>query len=332
MIIANRKIGVKHEPFIIAEVGINHNGNIDLAKKTILKAHECGASAVKLQTFRADTLCLKSAPYYNLFKKCEFSESQIIELNEFCNNLNINIFSAVFDEWAINLWAKLNNIAVKIASGDITHIPLIKHAALKGFPMIISTGGSVDLDISKAIKAIKSVNKEVNISLLHCISNYPTNINDLNLNCINEMKSKYKIPIGFSDHTVGNNASISAVAIGADLIEKHFTLDKSLDGPDHKLSSDPKEFKELVQGIKIAFLARGINQKEMVERPESVVAMRRSITSDVQITKGTIIKKNMLVIRRPGDGIQPENIHKVIGLKAKVNILINKTLYRKDLI
>jgi N-acetylneuraminate synthase/N,N'-diacetyllegionaminate synthase len=332
MIIADKNIGEKHEPFIIAEVGINHNGDIELAKKTILKAKECGASAVKLQTFRAKTLCLQAAPYYNLFEKCEFSESQIQELNEFCKNLNINIFSAVFDEWAINLWSNLNTIAIKIASGDITHIPLLKHAASKGFPMIVSTGGASDLEIKNAVKAIKSVNNNLPISLLHCISNYPTNISDLNLNCIREMKENYKIPIGFSDHTIGISASISAVAIGADLIEKHFTLDKNLEGPDHKLSSDPKEFKELVQGIRIAFKARGNDRKKVVEHTESINAMRRSVTSSIDIAKGTKIEKNMLVIRRPGDGIQPIDIEKIIGLEAKINIKSNKTIYWDDII
>jgi len=332
MIIADKNIGEKHEPFIIAEVGINHNGDIELAKKTILKAKECGASAVKLQTFRAKTLCLQAAPYYNLFEKCEFSESQIKELNEFCKNLNINIFSAVFDEWAINLWSNLNTIAIKIASGDITHIPLLKHAASKGFPMIVSTGGASDLEIKNAVKAIKSVNNNLPISLLHCISNYPTNISDLNLNCIREMKENYKIPIGFSDHTIGISASISAVAIGADLIEKHFTLDKNLEGPDHKLSSDPKEFKELVQGIRIAFKARGNDRKKVVEHTESINAMRRSVTSSIDIAKGTKIEKNMLVIRRPGDGIQPIDIEKIIGLEAKINIKSNKTIYWDDII
>ena len=332
MIIADKNIGEKHEPFIIAEVGINHNGDIELAKKTILKAKECGASAVKLQTFRAKTLCLKAAPYYNLFEKCELSESQIKELNDFCKKMNINIFSAVFDEWAINLWSNLNTIAIKIASGDITHIPLLKHAASKGFPMIVSTGGANDLEIKNAVKAIKSVNNNLPISLLHCISNYPTNISDLNLNCIREMKENYKIPVGFSDHTIGINASISAVAIGADLIEKHFTLDKNLEGPDHELSSDPKEFKELVEGIRIAFKAKGNDRKKVVEHKESINAMRRSITSSMDIAKGTKIEKNMLVIRRPGDGIQPIDIEKIIGLEAKINIKSNKTIYWDDII
>jgi sialic acid synthase SpsE len=146
------------------------------------------------------------------------------------------------------------------------------------------------------------------------------------------MKENYKIPIGFSDHTIGISASISAVAIGADLIEKHFTLDKNLEGPDHKLSSDPKEFKELVQGIRIAFKARGNDRKKVVEHTESINAMRRSVTSSIDIAKGTKIEKNMLVIRRPGDGIQPIDIEKIIGLEAKINIKSNKTIYWDDII
>ena len=192
--------------------------------------------------------------------------------------------------------------------------------------MIISAGGSSYTEISNAVNAIKITNNNSQFALLHCISNYPTDILDLNLNTIIGMKENFKIPIGFSDHTIGIHASVSATAIGADLIEKHFTLDKTLDGPDHKLSSDPTEFKELVKGVKIAFQSRGQSQKVVVEKQDTIQAMRRSVSAKFNINNGTIIKENMLSVRRPGGGIQPHDIDRVIGSIAKNNIDIDSII------
>jgi N,N'-diacetyllegionaminate synthase len=320
-----------HGPYTIAEVGINHNGNVSIAKKLIKKAYESGVSSVKLQTFKAESMCLQSSPYYSLFKQCELSSNEIIELNSYANDIGITLFSAVFDEWAVDLWASLNPPLIKIASGDITHIPLIKYTALTGIPMILSTGGSSIEEIENAIDAIRLVNKKSSIALLHCVSNYPTNIEKVNLNCMEEMKNKFKVPIGFSDHTIDNIASISAVAKGAQIIERHFTLDKSMDGPDHQLSSDPEEFKSLIKEIKQAYMARGSYKKHPIEEENFIKAIRRSITSKIKIDKGALIEKHMLIIRRPGTGIQPRDFDKVLNSKAKRDIMPNEIISWKDI-
>ena len=320
------------QPFIIAEVGINHNGNLDLAKKTIESAHNAGASAVKLQTFRAETMCLKSSPYFSLFQQCELSASEINELNIFCKNLNINLFSTVFDEWAVDTWVKLDPAFIKIASGDITHIPLIKYAASTSIPLIISTGGSNLKEIEIALDAIYSSSKQKEVYILHCVSNYPTDAKDVNLSCIKEMQNKFNLPIGFSDHTEGNAVSIAAVASGALLIEKHFTLDRSLEGPDHKLSSNPGDFKKLVDDLKIAYLSKGIKDKRVVEDSDFIKQIRRSISASINISAGTVIDRSMLVIRRPGNGIQPIDIDKLIGSKVKNDIQKDQIIDWKDII
>ena len=307
---------LKDGPFIIAEVGINHNGDIELAKKTIKKAHECGASAIKIQTFRADTMCSKSSTYYDLFKKCELSEFDIEILNSLCNKLNIFLFTTVFDKWAVDTWIKFNPKLIKIASGDITHIPLIKYVASKGIPIILSTGGSSLKEIEVALETIYSENKKQDVYILHCVSNYPTKPEDANLNCMHEIKEKFNLPVGFSDHTEGNIVSIAAVASGALIIEKHFTLDKNLDGPDHKLSSNPEEFIELVRDLKTVYYARGSKHKKPVEDLNFIKEIRRSISASVNIAKGSIIDKSMIVIRRPGHGIQPKDIGVVLGSKV----------------
>ncbi len=322
---------LKSKPFIIAEVGINHNGDMDLARKTIQSAHDSGADAVKLQTFKTESMCLNTSPYFKLFKKCELSESQIKELNIFCDEFKIPLFSTVLDEWAVDTWVKFNPNFIKIASGDITHIPLIKYAASTGIPLIISTGGSNIQEIEIALEAIYSSGHTKEIYILHCVSNYPTDAKDANLNCIKEMEKKFNLPIGFSDHTQGNAVSIAAVASGAALIEKHYTLDRSFEGPDHKLSSDPDGFKRLVKDLRIAYLSLGNKHKKVVEDIGFIKEIRRSISAAEDISSGSIIDKSMLAIRRPGYGIQPMDIDKIIGLRAKNNIKVDQIINWEDI-
>ena len=307
-------------PFIIAEVGINHNGDMDLAKKSIKIAYEMGATAVKIQTFKASSLCAETSQYYKLFKNCEFTESQLIELYDFANNNNIPLFSTVFDEWAVDICSSFNPICFKIASGDITHIPLIKYAASKGLPLILSTGASNIREVEEAVEAIKSVDENIEYYLLHCVSNYPSKPNELNLNAIKTLKQKFNVPIGFSDHTIGSEASIAATVLGATLIEKHFTIDNNLDGPDHKLSSSPKDFKSLVKSIKIASETLGTAEKKPVEEASLITQIRRSIFAKCNISAGDIVDENMLTISRPAIGVLPKYYNNIIGKKVLLNI------------
>ena len=320
MKIANQNIGKEHNPFIIAEVGINHNGSLDLAKETILSAHQSGASAVKIQTFKANSLCAEGSQYYDIFKKCEFSESQLIELYQYASKNNINLFSTVFDEWAVDICSSLNPPCIKIASGDITHIPLIEYTASKGFTIILSTGASTLSEVEEAVNAINSIDKNLEYCILHCVSNYPTRPAEANLLAMTELSNKFKVPIGFSDHTDGNDVSIAAVSLGAQIIEKHFTLDKTLDGPDHSLSSNPEEFNKLVNSTKTVFSAKGIMKKQPVEDINLITQIRRSIFASCDISYGTLLEKTMLSITRPIKGIEPKNMKKIIGMKAIKNI------------
>ncbi|OUU13559.1 MAG: hypothetical protein CBB97_26015 [Candidatus Endolissoclinum sp. TMED37] len=258
----NKVIFEYDKPFLIAEVGINHNGSLALAKKTILKAKKSGASAVKIQTFKTESFCQNSSKYYSLFKSVELNAKQVSSLYKFAKQNNILLFSSVFDEWSTDLNYKNKAQLLKIASGDITNLPLIEYASKKKLPIIISTGGSTIKEIEEAVKTVYLINKKIKIALLHCVSKYPAKADECNLKSMLIIKEKFKLPVGFSDHTIGIETSISAVALGAEIIEKHFTLDKNLPGPDHKLSSDPDEFKKLSLVIKTAYLSIGNKKKK----------------------------------------------------------------------
>tara|TARA_B100000401_G_scaffold395524_1_gene304518 strand:+ start:230 stop:1231 length:1002 start_codon:yes stop_codon:yes gene_type:complete len=318
--IADKNIGEGFLPFLIAEVGINHNGSIDLAKETILSAHKAGASAVKIQTFKANSLCAEDSQYFSIFKKCEFNEHELKELYTFANNNKINLFSTVFDEWAVDICSTLNPPCIKIASGDITHIPLIEYTASKGFPIILSTGASSIQEIDDAVKAIKRINQKLEYCILHCISNYPTKPSEVNLLAMKTLEEKFRVPIGFSDHTHGNEISLAAISLGANIIEKHFTLDKGLEGPDHSLSSDPKEFENLVQSSVNISMAFGKKEKQAVESKDLIKQIRRSIFANSNIISGTILEKNMISITRPEIGIQPRYLNDILGKKIKNTI------------
>ena len=322
---------IKDYPLVIAEVGINHNGNLELAKQIIEAAKDSGADVVKLQTFKAESFCSKSSPYFKIFKKCELTKSDILQLITFSKKIKINIFSTVFDNWSLNVWKNLSPVCYKIASGDITYFPLLKKIALTGKPIIVSTGSSNMQEVENALRTIKEVNEKAVIFVLHCISNYPAKVKEVNLLSMVNIKKKFSVEVGFSDHTNNNISSIAASALGAKIIEKHFTIDKSLNGPDHKLSADPYELKKLVKQVKSAYLSRGKENKIPVEKKKTIVAMRRSIFAAIDIKKGQIFNNKMLSFTRPVVGIEPQNYEKVLNRKAKRNIKKGSPIFLKDL-
>lgn len=324
-----RKVGDSHPVYIIVDVAANHNGNLETAKELIKKASEAGADAVKFQTYKADKLYSKNTPQfskdpikpYDLIKKVEHPRNWIPILSEYAKELNIEFLSSPFDYEAVDLLDDINVPLFKVASSEIVDLELIQYMASKGKPMIISTGMANLGEIEEAVDAVREIGNE-EIVLLHCNTVYPTPVHVVNLNAMDTMKNAFKLPIGFSDHTLGWHIPIAAVAKGACVIEKHFTLDRNQEGPDHGFSIEPEELKIMVDQIRDIEKAKGNGIKKVaLEEMESYEKGRRSIIAKVDITKGTKITKDMLVVKRPGYGIKPKFIDMLIGRTAKKDIL-----------
>ena len=329
--IFDRWIGEKQPAFIIAEAGINHNGSLTTAKKLILEAKQSNADAIKFQTFSANDLASKKSKFYDLFKKLELSYDQFAELSDYAKSNNIIFLSTPFSFDAVDLLTKLKVPAFKIASGDLTNLPLIKYAASKNKPMIISTGMSDMSEVFDAIKTICST-KNNKISVMHSVSGYPTPIDQVNLNVMQTIAKKIPYPIGFSDNGSNDLVPIISVAMGAKLIEKHFTLNKKMKGPDHSISCDPKQLKKIVMNIRMTEKMFGTDKKscQSSELTNKTLA-RRSIITLNDISKNTIITKNLVGIKRPATGIEPKFFNKVIGKKTKRKIKAETPLKWLDL-
>ncbi|NQE54222.1 hypothetical protein C5S29_11565 [ANME-1 cluster archaeon GoMg3.2] len=330
--IGDRNIGDGEPCFIIAEAGVNHNGNINLAKKLIDAAKDAGADAVKFQTFKAENVVIKNAEkaeyqktvkeesQYGMLKKLELTEEDFRELADYAKKDGILFLSSPFDKESVDLLDELDVPAFKIASGEMTNFPLLRYIAKKGKPIILSTGMSTLGEVEEALNSIRSEGVE-EVILLHCISNYPARIEDVNLRAMETLKQAFQIPVGFSDHTLGITASIAAAALGACVIEKHFTLDRNLPGPDHKASLEPDELKEMVQAIRDVEKALGNGVKIPTKDEEEIKRIaRRSIVAKVDIPKGTTITEDMMDAKRPGRGIEPKSIDMIVGEKAKEDI------------
>lgn len=328
------KIGAKvvgnGEPcFIIAEAGVNHNGELKLAKELIDVASAAGADAVKFQTFKADELVLKDvekADYqkkatsdgtqFEMIKTLELSKEDFQTLFQYAKSKGIMFLSSPFDVASADILAGLGVPAFKIASGEITNFPLLKHVARFGKPVILSTGMAVLQEIEDAIKVIKAEGLH-EIVILHCITSYPANIEDLNLRAIETLRSTFHLPVGFSDHSLGINAPIAAVSLDACVIEKHFTLDKTLAGPDHQASLAPDELKEMInltRQFQVALQERELGPTDVEKEIKRIV--RKSIVSLQDIQKGETLTDSMLAIKRPGTGIEPKHWDEIIGKKA----------------
>ena len=330
--IGNKLIGEEAPCFIIAEAGVNHNGSVELAKKLIDAAKDAGADAVKFQTFKAEKVVTQKAEkaeyqktakeesQYDMIKKLELSEYDFMELADYAKKKGIIFLSSPFDKESADLLDEMNVPAYKIASGEITNFPLLKHIAKKKKPIILSTGMATLGEVEEALNVIRSEGVE-DVILLHCVSNYPAKMEDVNLRIMGTLKQAFKIPVGFSDHTLGITVPIAAVALGACVIEKHFTLDRNLPGPDHKASLEPDDLKEMVKAIRDLERALGDGVKKPTKDEEEIKKVaRRSIVAKVDIPEGTIITENMLDIKRPGIGIEPKYFDPVIGMRAKKDI------------
>lgn len=314
--------------FIIAEAGVNHNNNLQIAKEMIIKASECGADAIKFQTFKADKLAHKElslAPYqkrsetqnqYEMLKKLELSEEFYPELVDTCKENNIEFMSTPFDEdsaFFLNKYVK----KFKIGSGDIRNYPLLHEVSKFNKPIILSTGMS---DYSVIDNALEIIGKK-NVNLLHCTTAYPAPYNSINLSVIPELKKKYNLPIGYSDHTEDIHVSLGAVVMGAEIIEKHFTLDRKLPGPDQKASIEPHELKNMVKKIRDLEQAIGKPEKKISEtEKENMNVLSRKLIARKDIHKGDVITYESLTSIRAKKGIPVEKSKELVGTKSIKNI------------
>jgi N,N'-diacetyllegionaminate synthase len=329
--IAGRDIGPGHPPYVIGEIGINHDGNVETALKMIDAARDAGVDALKMQTFRTDKFLAKSSPYFDLLRGAELSADDLVRVLKHANQVGITMFSAVFDEGSADMWEAMGAAAYKVASCDITHLPLLKHIARLKKPMIVSTGGATLEEARVALRAIREASKDTPVAFLHCVSHYPTVPAECNLACMATMRQELGTPVGFSDHSVGDVVSIAASALGAELIEKHFTHDCEAPGPDHALSVDPAGLKELVANVHAAFASVGHKEKAPVESRETITAIRRSVTLSKGVSEGQILTRDMLEVKRPGHGIAPKDIDQVVGRMVKSRFETDHTLTWDDL-
>jgi len=319
--IRNREIGNNNPVYVIAEGGINHNGSVRIAKKIIFNAKISGADAIKFQTFRAEDLASPKSKFFKIFKKLELDEAEFGEISDYAKNQKITFFSTPFSKLAIDMLDRLNVPAFKIASGDLTNIPLIKYAASKKKPIIISTGMANIHEVRLAIRSIRLMGNQ-KILIMHSVSSYPTPIHEVNLFSMHYLKEKFPFPIGYSDNGKDTLVPVIAVALGAKIIEKHFTISRKLSGPDNKFSADPKDFQKMIDEIRkvekmLGKFTKKCQPSELVNRIEA----RRSVTAKVTIEKGCKLTENMIGLARPAKGIQPKYYSVVLGKKTikKIN-------------
>ncbi len=333
---------------IIAEAGVNHNGSIDLAFRLIDAAVEAGADGVKFQTFRPENLVTAGASKaeYQIANTGDGTQSQLqmlrqlalpldqyVRLKEHCDQAGIEFLSTPFDEESVDCLEPLVH-RYKIPSGEVTNLPFLEYVSAKRKPILLSTGMSTLAEVAQAVDTLRNSWPQIerdSLWLLHCSTNYPCPHSDVNLRAMQTLRSAFAVPVGYSDHTRGIEVSVAAVAMGAIIIEKHFTLDRSLPGPDHKASLDPREFRELVTAIRHVHesLGDGIKRPAASEIPIREL-VRKSLVAAVEIPSGTIVTRTMVTVKRPGNGISPGQIHQVIGLKAHRSIHRDHVLFWDD--
>jgi len=329
-----RKIGGDERAYIIAEAGLNHNGSLKLAKKLVKAAKTTGCDAIKFQTFKsnsrisskvkavryAETVIGLEETLYDMFERLAMPFDQQEELFDYARKQSVEIFSTPFDIESVDFLEEMNVKLFKIASMDLVNLPLISYVAQTGKPMIISTGMSTLGQIEEAVDAVTQEGNR-NLILLHCNSSYPASFDEMNLNVIRNLQNAFNIPVGLSDHTFGLFVSHTAIVMGAKIIERHFTLDRSYEGPDHILSSEPEEFAELVSISKKVpvILGDGIKRIQPNEF-DTLNTQRKSIYAAVNIAKGRVIKNDMLVIKGPGGGLLPRYLEIVVGREARQDI------------
>lgn len=343
--IGKHTIGTGNPCFIIAEAGVNHNGSIDLAFKLVDAASAAGADAVKFQTFRAESLVTTGAPkasyqkdttgagesQFDMIKRLELPFEAFAKLQEHCSKRAIMFLSTPFDDDAVDYLAMLDVPAFKVASSEVTNHPLLERVAAKAKPVILSTGMCTLEEVREAVKVIRGSGGS-ELALLHCVSNYPANPSDVNLRAMETMQRVFNLPVGYSDHTTGTGIPIAAVALGASIIEKHFTLDRGFPGPDHRASLDPEQFAFMVRGIRDVEAALGDGEKRPAAAEAEIAGIvRRSLVAVCDVPAGTCIEKVHLLALRPSGGIPPNMEARVVGRQAARLIKAGAQLSWEDL-
>ena len=319
--------------FIIAEAGVNHNGDMNLAKKLVDAAAEAGADAVKFQTFNSKKLVSKFAnkaeyqkkstdsdeSQLKMLQRLELSKEDHLMLIDYCKQKNIEFLSSPFDLESIDFLNEVGIRLFKIPSGEITNLPFLKKISEYTKPVILSTGMSNLSEIKEALDILVTHNLSMeNIKVLHCNTEYPTPMNDVNLLAMNTIQNELNVEVGYSDHTLGIEVPVAAVALGATVIEKHFTLDKTMEGPDHKASLDPEELKEMVSSIRNIEIALGSSEKKpSLSEQKNIPIARKSIVAKRDIEAGEAFSEENIAAKRPGHGISPMRWNELIGVKAK---------------
>jgi N,N'-diacetyllegionaminate synthase len=329
----------------IAEAGINHDGDIEKAKRMIDAAAESKADYCKFQSFKAKKLVTPTAltssyidsgskkgeSFRDLLTRLELSERDHYELKEYCDSKNIKFLSTAFDEASFDFLLKLGIDMVKVASGNLTNIPLIRHQAASGLPMFISTGMATLGDIEEAVEAVVKEGNN-NILLFHCISWYPAEIETTNLNFMKTLKSAFGFPVGYSDHTLGINMTLAARALGAVALEKHFTLNSKDFGPDHAASIEPEDLNKIVIGLREIESGLGVTQRLFGEKEINQRKVHRtSIVVNEEIEKGEVFTKENLTIKRPGIGIKPKHLSEILGKKSSRDLKAEELLQWNDI-
>jgi N,N'-diacetyllegionaminate synthase len=331
-----KQLGDGNSAYLVGEIGLNHNGDIELAKRMIASAAENGADAVKLQTFVAGEMISKSLiaddpdnpgneiPFYEFFQRYELSRSDYEILFAYAKTLNIPLFSTPFDEASLEMLVEFGTPAIKIASPDLTYLPFLKKVAETALPVVLSSGMGNEEEISKALEILQP---KCSVILLHCVSNYPSQYQEMNLNCLQGMKSKFNVPVGLSDHTLDNLSAVVAASLGAVLIEKHFTTDRNLPGVDQSISIEPQELKNLKAELVHVNQILGDDKKRI--QPSEVpvkLSARRSLVARMDITAGTSLTSEMIACKRPGKGIPPTELDRVIGKPCKQDLKAEQVL------
>lgn len=332
--IRDRKVGKDYPVFVVAEISANHNQKFELAVKTIKAIKEAGADAVKLQTYTPDTITLDSnneyfqikqgtlwdgKTFYQLYQEAYTPWEWQPKLKKIAENLGLICFSSPFDTTAVDFLEEMNVPAYKVASFEITDIPLIEYIASKGKPVIISTGIATLSDIEEAVNACKRMGND-QIALLKCTSAYPAPLEDVNLKVIPNLADTFKTVVGLSDHTLGISVPIAAVALGAKIIEKHFILDRKLGGPDAVFSLEPEEFKKMVQSVREVEKALGEVSYELTDKMKKSREFSRSLFVVKDVQSGEIFTPESVRSIRPGNGLHPKYLRDVLGRKAKEDI------------
>ena len=343
----NRSIGKDEQPYIIAELGANHNGDMDLAKKLIDSAKRAGADCVKFQSWSKESIFSKIKYEENHFigddyrnrddfsleeivEEFAISEVQLIQMRDYCQKIGIDFTSTPFSKKEADFMVeKLNVDFIKIASMDLNNYQFLDYVSRKGKPIILSTGLSSLAEIDKAVSVIESAGND-QLVILHCVAIYPPADNQINLRNIDSLQQLYQYPIGFSDHSLGTCIPIAAIAKGACIIEKHYTLDKEMFGWDHKVSANEEDMGVITDAAKRVFTALGSNRIQRMEEDDRLESFRRSIVAAKPIKEGEIIKGSMIDFKRPGRGLAPEAVNYIVGKVAKRDIGYDELINMED--